>query len=492
MAEEEQKKKEEFLSKIAKYIPAVEKPTYKPSFNSRLTWTGIALFLYLLLSYITVFGVAPTSNAKFSFYEIVLGSRFGSLMTLGIGPIVTAGILLQLLVGSKILNWDMSDSETRNKFQTWDKFLAIILAFIEAVAYVVAGAVPVSGGVVTFVAVVLQLAAGGIIVILLDDLVSKWGFGSGISLFIAAGVGSQILIRVLSPLTISCTPGNLLACLPSLTSPPSGLIWNFALALIAGQIVPNLIYILPIIATAIVFVIVVFVQDMRIDIPLVYSQMRGFGRTWSLKLLYTSNIPVILAAALIANMQLLGRVGAVPNTNGVCSCFGCYDTNGNPTSGIVYYLSSPGRQQFGLFGDMYSYFTGALSGPLMSNELLRALTYLSFLTIASTVFAIFWVNTSGMDSASVAEQIEGIGMQIPGYRGDKKSIEQVLNKYIPNLAVIGGFLIGIIASFADFTGAIGTGTGILLTVMIIYNYYEELSNQPLEEAHPMVKKILGE
>lgn len=492
MAEEEKEKKEELITKIAKYIPAVEKPTYKPSFNSRLTWTGIALFLYLLLSYITVYGVAQTSYAKFSFYEIVLGSRFGSLMTLGIGPIVTAGILLQLLVGSKILNWDMSDSETRNKFQTWNKFLAIMLAFIEAVAYVIAGAVPVSGGVVTFVIVVLQLAAGGIIVILLDDLVSKWGFGSGISLFIAAGVGSQILIRALSPLTITCTPGNLLACLPSLANPPSGLIWNFALSLFAGKIVPSLIYILPIIATAIVFAIVVFVQDMRIDIPLVYSQMRGFGRTWSLKLLYTSNIPVILAAALIANMQLLGRVGAVPNANGTCSFFGCYDANGTPTSGIVYYLSAPGQQQLGLFGDMYAYFSGTLAAPQMSNELLRALTYLSFLTAASTIFAIFWVNTSGMDSASVAEQIEGIGMQIPGYRGDKKSMEQVLNKYIPNLAVIGGFFIGILAAFADFTGAIGTGTGILLTVMIIYNYYEELSNQPLEEAHPMVKKILGE
>jgi preprotein translocase subunit SecY len=386
----------------------------------------------------------------------------------------------------------MSDAEMRNKFQTWNKFLAIILAFIEAIAYVVAGAVPVAGGLTTFILVILQLAAGGIVVILLDDLVSKWGFGSGISLFIAAGVGSQILIRILSPLTLGCTPGNILSCLPSMTNPPSGLFWDFILSLLAGHIVPSLIYILPIIATAIVFVIVVFVQDMRIDIPLVFSQMRGFGRTWSLKLLYTSNIPVILAAALIANMQLLGRVGGVTNPNGVCSFFGCYDTNGNPISGAVYYLSSPGRQQFGLFGDIYSYFTGQLSSPQMANEMLRALTYLSFLTIASTVFSVFWVNTSGMDSASVAEQIEGIGMHIPGYRGDKKSMELVLNKYIPHLAVIGGFLIGIIASFADFTGAIGTGTGILLTVMIIYNYYEELSNQPLEEAHPMVKKILGE
>jgi len=491
MAEEEQKK-ESFITKIAKYIPAVEKPTYKQGFNKRLMWTGVALLLYLVLSYITVYGVSKTSYDRFRFFEIVLGSRFGSLMTLGIGPIVTSGILLQLLVGSKILNWDMSDSETRSKFDMWNKFLSIILSFVEAIAYVLAGAVPVAGGLPIVFAVVLQLAAGGILVILLDDLVSKWGFGSGISLFIAAGVGSQILIRALSPLTLSCVPGNILACIPSVGNPPSGLLWQFVLTLIAGQLGSSLIFILPILATVLVFLIVVYVQDMAIDIPLVFSQMRGFGRNWSLKLLYTSNIPVILAAALIANMQLLGRIGAVQNPNGTCGFFGCYDTNGNPTSGIVYYLSSPGRQQFGLFGDMYSYLTGQLPYTQMTNELLRALTYLVFLTGASTLFAIFWVNTSGMDSASVAEQIEGIGMHIPGYRSDKKSIEIVLNRYIPHLAVMGGFLIGVIAAFADFTGAIGTGTGILLTVMIIYNYYEELSNQPLEEAHPAVRKILGE
>lgn len=490
---EEEPKKEEFITKIAKYIPSVEKPTYKQSFNTRLGWTGAALLLYLLLSYITVYGVSSTSYSKFSFYEIVLGSRFGSLMTLGIGPIVTAGILLQLLVGSKILNWDMSESETRNKFQTWNKFLAIMLSFIEAIAYVLAGAVPVSGGLGIVVVVVMQLAIGGIITILLDDLVSKWGFGSGISLFIAAGVGSQILIRALSPITLSCVPGNILSCFPSIGNPPTGLIWEFLISVLSGQVVAGTIFLLPIIATVCIFLLVVFIQDMRIDIPLVFSQMRGFGRTWSLKLLYTSNIPVILAAALIANMQLLGRVGGVATANGTCGFFGCYNTNGNPTSGIVYYLSAPGTgSQSGLFGEIYTYLVGQLPYAQLAPELLRALTYLIFLTGASTLFAIFWVNTSGMDSASVAEQIEGIGMHIPGYRSDKKSMELVLNRYIPHLAVIGGFLIGVIAAFADFTGALGTGTGILLTVMIVYNYYEELSNQPLEEAHPMVRKILGD
>src|SRR3989344_8402441 len=130
--EGKEEEKDKLLKTLAKFIPAIEKPTYKQSFNTRLSWTGIALILYLVLSYITIFGVSAASYERFRFFEIVLGSRFGSLMTLGIGPIVTAGILLQVLVGSNKISWDMLKTETRSKFKTWSKLLAIILSFVEA------------------------------------------------------------------------------------------------------------------------------------------------------------------------------------------------------------------------------------------------------------------------------------------------------------------------------------------------------------------------
>jgi preprotein translocase subunit SecY len=72
--------------------------------------------------------------------------------------------------------------------------------------------------------------------------------------------------------------------------------------------------------------------------------MRGFGRTWPLKLFYTSNIPVILAAALLANMQLIGTfsVGAIPAGGTACGVLGCFDSNKQPLpGGIIYYLTAP-------------------------------------------------------------------------------------------------------------------------------------------------------
>jgi len=464
------------VGKVVKYIPSVEKPTYKQTFNTRLKWTGIALLMYFILSAITVFGLDKAASfEQFRFFEIVLGSKFGSLMTLGIGPIVTAGIILQLLVGSKLIDWDTTKPEEREKFNMWNKFFAVALCFLEAAAFVLAGALPVAGGLGIKVIVILQLAAGAIIVILLDEIVQKWGFGSGISLFIAAGVGSQILIRVLSPFSVACVPGNILSCAPNVANPPTGILWRFIIEIFSANSYQALITILPLISTAIVFILVVYVQNVRIEIPLSFAALRGFGRSWSLKMLYTSNIPVILTAALVANMQLMANIAATPNEAGLsCGLLGCFDLETKqPISGVIYYLTAPRN----LLGDI-------VSMTVTASEIIRAGTYTLFMCIFAMIFSVFWVSTSGMDAASVAEQIEGIGMQIPGYRRDKRIMESVLNRYIPALAVIGGLLVGLFAALADFTGALGTGTGMLLTVMIVYNYYEELSSQRLEEAHP--------
>jgi preprotein translocase subunit SecY len=477
-----EEEKQGLEKKIARFLPSVKRPTYQLPFNTKLKWTGFALFMYLALSYVTIYGVEKASYEYFRFYEIVLGSKFGSVMTLGIGPIVTGGIIMQLLVGTKILNWDTKKEEGRRKFQTWSKFVSLLFCVIEAAGLVVSGALPIAGDFTIAVLVIAQLAAGGAIALLLDELVSKWGFGSGISLFIAAGVANQIFIRIFSPLSLTCIAGNIGSCIPSSQAPPSGLLWQIFINIFAGKITEALTVSLPIITTVLVLLLVVYIQGIGIDIPLSFSSLRGFGRTWSLKLLYTSNIPVILAAALIANLQLLAKVGAQPvSAEMSCSMLACFNKQGQIVSGLVYYLTSPSN-----------FLNDAIHGTLTSNEIIRAFTYLIFLSVVAMIFSVFWVSTSGMDAASVAEQLESIGMQIPGYRSDKKSMEAVLNRYIPYLAVLGGLLVGVLAAVADFLNALGSGTGILLTVMILYNYYEQLSAENLEGAHPLVKRILGE
>ena len=494
MSEEEPEKKPELIARISKYIPSITKPEYKQTLNSRLKWTGIALLCYFLLSYITVSGLESGAYTQFHYFQMVLGAKFGSLVTLGIGPIVTSGIILQLLVGAKLIKWDTTKPEGRRKFQSWSKFLAVAFCFIEAAAFVLAGTLPVSaaGGMSLKLFVILQVAAGGMIVILLDDLISKWGFGSGVSLFIAAGVASQIFIGLFSPLILQ---GNIVGAVPGVIS-----------SAIAGNSYSALTYLVPILTTALVFFVVMYVQGIHIDIPLTFSSIRGFGRTWSLKFLYASVIPVIFISALLANVQVFGRMGAQQTEDGLCGIMGCFDENGNPKSGAAFYLTSPRNLiNYVLPKDPAvtntnttenstenaTAATSQATAPI-GRELIRAGTYLAFLCIGAMIFSLFWVNTSGMDAKSVAGQLDGMGMQIPGYRRDPRIMESVLNRYIPALTILGGLAIGVLAATADFLGAIGSGTGILLTIMIFNDFYERLKHEKTDEAHPIVRKIIGE
>jgi preprotein translocase subunit SecY len=111
--------------------------------------------------------------------------------------------------------------------------------------------------------------------------------------------------------------------------------------------------------------------------------------------------------------------------------------------------------------------------------------------VGSTIFSIFWVNTAGMDPKSVAEQFKSAYLSIPGFRRDPRIIERVLERYILPLAVLGGAFVGFLAGFADLTGALGTGTGILLTAIIIMQFYESIVAQHLEDLHPEIRKFIG-
>lgn len=496
-------------------IPGISDPVKTPTFKSKIKWTAIILIIYMVMGQIMVWGVAPGSIEQLRYLEIILGSSFGSLMTLGIGPIVTASILLQLMVGSKIVPWDLRTENGKMMFQGTQKLLAIVLSVVEAIIYVMMGAVNAQPGFLWIV--IAQLAVGGIIVIFMDEVISKWGFGSGISLFIVAGVSKTIIVQMFNPLTAAGT-------FPTAGNPPAGLIPFAITAIGAGDIFGALLSMVPILATAIVFLIVVYANAIKVEIPLAFGSIRGFGRRWPLKFFYTSNIPVILVAALLANVQLFGTMMA----NSGLTFLATLDSNGNISGGLVYLLIPPNNQAlsillitigvFALLGAAVTYFTKrqglklvalfavlggvvwfiAVSALGMSSlatitltDIAKLFTYSIFMVGGATLFSIFWVTSAGMDAKTVAGQIQSTGMQIPGFRRDIRIIERVLNRYIPALAVIGGAAVGMLAAYADFTGAIGTGTGILLATLIIQNLYEELAMKHMEDMHPAMRKLFA-
>ena len=459
-----------FIDKLISNLPEVRGPKQKRlSFKEKLKWTLIILVIFFVMGLIPLFGLGENALQQFEFLSIILGASFGSILSLGIGPIVTASIVLQLLTGTGILNLDLTSSEGRKRFQGLQKVTAVFFVVFESAIYVLMGGLapnPALAGTPLYFQVelvlIFQLILGGILIMFMDEVISKWGFGSGISLFIAAGVAQQIFITAFN-------------FLPSPTNPEiaSGAVPALFQSLSAGDVTTAGLQIAALLSTALVFVICVYCQAIKAEIPLSFGRVRGYSIRWPLNFFYTSNIPVILVAALLANIQLfaslLERWGH--------PLLGTFSGN-TPISGIVYWINSP------------EVVPNIIRGSFSMTQLGQALIYIFLMMAGAVIFSIFWMQTANMDARSQAKQIMSSGLQIPGFRRDERVLEKILSRYIWPLTIAGGAAVGLLAALADLSGALSRGTGILLMVMIIYKLYEEIAKQHMMDIHPSMRKFM--
>ena len=451
-------------------LPQVKGPTEKKlSFNIRLKWTLIILALFFVLSNIPLFKLSADALSRFEYLSIIFGASFGSLMSLGIGPIVTASIVLQLLVGSKLVNIDTKTPEGKKLFEGLQKLLSIFFVVFEGAIYVLMKGLQASPGFEWLL--ILQLVIGGILVIFMDEVVAKYGFGSGISLFIVGGVAWQLFAKAFGFLGTTGTiqpTGSVIVLINSLINTGS-----------PGSLTTAAVAFTAIASTVLIFLAVVYTQAIKVEVPLSFGRIRGFNIRWPLSFFYTSNIPVILTAALHANLQLIATLAE--KVAGHVTFLGHINTSGIAESGLVFWLSPPTN-------GLLEYIIKGSFQPVM---LLQSLFYILFMVAGSIMFAIFWVKTSGMDASSQAEQISGSGLQVAGFRRDPRVIESILSRYIMPLTIMGGAAVGLISSLADVTGALVRGTGILLSVMILYKMYEDIAQQHQMDSNPLARKFIG-
>jgi len=448
---------------LLKNLPEVKSPVEKKlSFNIKLKWTLIVLIGFFVMSNIALYGLANNALERFEYLAIIMGTSFGSIISLGIGPIVMASIILQLLVGSKILEIDTSTSEGKRFFGGLQKLLVFFFIIFEALVYVLMRGLEAFPG-YTFI-VILQLILGGIAILFMDEVCQKWGFGSGVSLFIAGGVGWRLITASFGFLG------------PEGNFQPSGKVIAFFISLVAADSQGAMLALAAILTTVVLFLLVVWAQSLKIEVPLSYDRIRGYSMKWPLQFFYASVIPVILTAALVANMQLFG--GLLQNWLGHPSFLGNI-INGIPVSGFLYWVSST---------DVVS---RIIQGSWEWRLLGQTLGHIIFFMFFSALFSVFWVKTSGMDASSQADNILKSGLQIPGFRKDKRILESILSRYVMPLTVMGGLAIGLLAATADILGALIGGTALLLGIMIIFQFYKNIVEQHAMDMNPALKKMMG-
>ena len=509
------------LKPIIERWPAITKPEGHVSFKTKLLWTTGCLLLYFALANITLFGVSQQQLDIFEGFRAILAGASGTIMHLGIGPIVTGSIVMQLFTGAKIINLDLTKAEDKSIYQGAQKVLVVLFIFIESVPQVYGFLEPdtafvaqVGSGMARFV-IIMQLAMGAVVVFLMDELISKWGIGSGISLFIAAGVSQALFQGTLNwqPAVtgqeyhpVGNPPAGTLPMViyvfsqRSLTSLVNG--GGFEQMFIGGSnAYPNPI--LTFIATIAIFLFVVFAESSRVELPLAHGKVRGARGRYPLRLIYASNIPVILMAALIANVNIFSLLlwqhptfSKIP-VIGHAWWIGTYDAGSGslqPTAGGAWYLST-----FNGLSDWFlpifdpERYGGFAYGHDPWQILLKIVIYMSLFIGGSIMFAKFWVETTNMGPEKVAKQIESSGMQIPGFRRDPRVLQKILGRYIPTITVLGGAIVGALAATADMLGTIGnaTGTGLLLAVGIFIRMYEQIAKEQAMEMHPVLRGFFG-
>ncbi|KAK1378546.1 Transport protein SEC61 subunit alpha-like [Heracleum sosnowskyi] len=404
------------------FLPEVQSADRKVPFREKVIYTVISLFIFLVCSQLPLYGIHSTTGADpFYWMRVILASNRGTVMELGITPIVTSGLVMQLLAGSKIIEVDNNVREDRALLNGAQKLLGILIAVGEAVAYVLSGMYgSVSQlGVGNAILIIVQLCFAGIIVICLDELLQKgYGLGSGISLFIATNICESIIWKAFSPTTINSGRGA-----------------EF--------------------------------EGFRVVLPVRSKNARGQQGSYPIKLFYTSNMPIILQSALVSNLYFISQLlYRKYSGNFLVNLLGKwqeseYSGQSVPVGGLAYYVTAPSS-----LADM-------AANPF------HALFYIVFMLSACALFSKTWIEVSGSSARDVAKQLKEQQMVMPGHRDS--NLQKELNRYIPTAAAFGGICIGALTVLADFMGAIGSGTGILLAVTIIYQYFETFEKEKASE-----------
>ena len=465
------------LEKLSRILPEIKKPGRKVGLTEKLAWTALALVIYVWMGHTFLYGLPPIQQTGQNpiLLNIVFAQKVGTLITLGIGPIVTAGLVLQLLVGAEIIKLDLKKSEDRALFTSASKFLAIIITVFQAAAYVLAGFFgPTST--TQNILIFTQLILATIVVMLLDELVQKgWGLGSGISLFIAAGVTEEIFVSLFSP--IGLPDGYFQGIIPAIFQVFTGASFEGLWLRAAGY--PDL---LGLITTSLLILVLIYIEAIRVEIPISYAKFSGYRAKYPVKLLYVSNVPIIFATTIFSNIYYLGSLVwnrfNPNNDNPFLNIIGTYTYDQEaatiiPTGGLAYYVIGPR----GL--------ANVLADPV------RAILYAVLLITFAVLFAKFWVQVGGLGPQKVAEQLVEAGMQVPGFRRSPAIVAKIVEKYISTVTIVGGLIVGIIGSVADYLNVFGTGIGLLLMIGILHQYYRTLMRERLTEMYPSLGRFLG-
>lgn len=460
----------DLLKPVLQFVPQIRK-TRGEQFSYKAMNTVFALFIYLICSQIPLFGIYRTSgNDPFYWMRSILASNRGTLMELGISPLITSNMTVQMITNMRIIHYDPQVKEDRVLVQKAEKLISILFSFGTSFVYVYSG---IYGelhyiGIARSVLLVVQLTMSCVLIIYLDELLEiGHGLKSGVSLFIAVNICEFIFWKTFSPITFKTEKGVefegvVIAFFHILISKQN---FIYALKYILFRV--RLTNLVNLVMTILVFLVVIYLQEFKVNLKLVNDGYRGVAQDFPIKLFYLSNTPIILQTAFVSNIRVVSEILHFRFQKFyLVRLFGNWKQlpggENKLVGGLCYYLDPPER----LADLLYRPF--------------ESLVYIAIFLSICSLFALQYLEISGQSPKDILRYFIQNKMKIKGQQ--ERGMIAVLKKHINTATLLGAISIGLLTIFSDLVGVIGSGTGILITVNVIYDLFKKIKDEKNKSA----------
>ena len=389
-----------------------------------------ALMVFRLLAVIPVPGVDAVAlerlfsqNQFLGLLNVFSGGGLSnlSIVLLGVGPYITASIIMQLMtiIVPKVKEIYQEEGEAgRIRFAQYGRLLTLPLAVLQGIAFLILltkqGILPQLPP-FEFIASVLVVTAGSMLLMWIGELVSEFGIGNGVSLIIFAGIVSTL------PQAIS------------------QLIFTFDVSQLPT-------YIATLAAGLVIIALVVFVTEAERPVPVTYAkQVRGgsgSGNTYlPLRLNQAGVIPIIFALSLLLLPQMV--LGLIVNSSQTA---------------------------------LIPFANDAIT--FLNNQLYYGIAYF----VLVVLFTYFYTAVT-LDPEKMAENLQRGGAFIPGVRPGRSTAE-FISRVVTRITLPGALFLGVIAVLpiimqaitGNKTLAIG-GTALLIAVSVVLDLVRRIDAQ---------------
>lgn len=413
----------------------------------------------------------------------------GSLLELGLLPLITSAFAWQIAAGLRLVNVNFLYAQDRELFQSAQKLTAIALGSVFALALIASGYYdPVLRGVTegstpytSYALIFVQIVGWNFIMTLLSEVIDKgYGFGSGALSFVALNAATQIVRDVVGLETVSAVPGGepetygvVTYLVKALFSLDLKTIKDAFIGIFSRGTFPNLPSVLILLLTGL---FTIGLQNFRIELPVRSNRARGTANVYPIRLLYTGALPVLFAFTVLANVQLVLHFASLvvaPFYPVVANVLETRSETGAVASGIAFYFSAPAS------------LTESALSPI------RAVVYVSTVLVLATSFAHFWSQISGSSPKDIAKQFKEQSIIIAGKRD--VSIAKELSRVVPVASVTGAAALSAIALVGELVGASGKTVAITVGVCAAFAILEDfmLDFQQSGGASQIMSSIAG-